>query len=346
MNSDQDPDPTRSAEPGAWQPELPPRARTQSGDIRRVGVEIEMIGPTVTEIAEVVAGVLDARAELVTRDEVEVKTDDGAVWRIELDYEYLKRRSRRESDGDEAPSVVASLVDDVVRAGAEIVVPVEVVSPPLPIPRLGVVEEIVGELRAYGVKGTRSGITYAFGMQLNPELPSLDAATVLAYVRSFVVLYDWLVRESRVDLTRKLTGYAASFPLEYVRRVVARDYDPDLAGLIEDYLAWNPTRNRALDLLPLFTELDEARVRRAVDDPRVKARPTFHYRLPNSEIDEPGWGLHVAWANWLEVEHLAEDAERLEGACAAYTAFLDRGIERWFGDWAEEVEPWLAHPDR
>ena len=33
-------------------------------------------------------------------------------------------------------------------------------------------------------------------------------------------------------------------------------YGPDLGALIDDYLAANPTRNRALDLLPLFAELD------------------------------------------------------------------------------------------
>jgi hypothetical protein len=32
---------------------------------------------------------------------------------------------------------------------------------------------------------------------------------------------------------------------------------PDLDTLIDDYLEYNPTRNRALDFLPLFLHLDE-----------------------------------------------------------------------------------------
>ncbi|OBX33760.1 putative amidoligase enzyme [Halomonas elongata] len=34
------------------------------------------------------------------------------------------------------------------------------------------------------------------------------------------------------------------------------DYQPDLRTLIDDYLEYNPTRNRELDLLPLFAYLD------------------------------------------------------------------------------------------
>jgi hypothetical protein len=63
--------------------------------------------------------------------------------------------------------------------------------------------------------------------------------------------------------------------------------------------------------LPLFLHLDEERVRAVTDVPLIKARPPFHYRLPDCEIHLPGWGLHVAWNDWLEVEALAADRERL-----------------------------------
>lgn len=339
--------PSRASQ--SWRPEPPPWETTASGDLRRVGVEIEMIGPSVEDIARVVAGAVGGELRPISRDEIEVETSEGAPWRVELDQEFLKRRSREQEDADEPadPSwSVSEWVEELVRAGAAAIVPVEVVSPPIPFPKLAGVQELITALREQGARGTRSALAYAFGMQLNLEMPRLDASTVLAYLRSFSCLYEWLVRESRVDLTRRLTRYAASFPTDYVRRIIDPAYSPTIEQLIDDYLESNATRNRALDLLPLFTELDEERVRRVVEDPRVKSRPALHYRLPNSEIDDPAWGVHLAWDDWLEVERLAADPDRLAGVCRALSAHLSGGLERLFGDWASEVEPWLSGGDR
>ena len=95
--------------------------------------------------------------------------------------------------------------------------------------------------------------------------------------------------------------------------------------------------------MPLFLHLDEARVRAVTDDSLIKARPAFHYRLPDCEIDVPDWGIHLAWHDWLEVEALALDTKRLSGCCAAYSEFLDRPLQRWLGHWEDEIEArWLA----
>jgi hypothetical protein len=142
----------------------------------------------------------------------------------------------------------------------------------------------------------------AFGLQLNPEVPDTDAGTLRRYLQAFLCLADRLQARPRVD----------------------------------------PTRNRALDLLPLFLHLDPGRVRAAVDNPRAKPRPALHYRLPNCEVDHSGWGLGPAWRGWLQVEHLAADPVRLG---AAYARFLDRPLGGLFGNWAEEIEPWLAQID-
>jgi len=331
-----------SGGPAAWEPTLPPRPRTEAGALRRVGVELELTGPGVDAAAAVLVGTLGGTVEPVSRYELLVHGDAAGPWRVELDFGYLKRKGREQAESGDPPSGVSGLSEAVVRAGAEAIVPVEVVSPPLPIPRLAQVEELVRALRGAGALGTRAGLTYAFGVQLNVEVPARDVDTLLGYLRAFLCLHDWLVRECRIDLTRRLTGYSASFPYRYVRRVVDAAYRPDRDRLIDDYLEANPTRNRALDLLPLWCELDAERVRRVVQDDRVEARPALHYRLPNSEIDDPGWGLHVPWDRWLQVEHLAADPERLAGACAAYAAFLDRPVEGLLGSWAEGVEPWLV----
>ena len=164
-------------------------------------------------------------------------------------------------------------------------------------------------------------------------------------MKAFLCLSDWLVARADINLARRVTRYVDPFPPDYIRKVIAPDYRPDLSVLIDDYLADNPTRNRMLDMLPLFLFLDEERVRKVTDDPLVKARPTFQYRLPDCEIHKPEWGLYLAWNDWVEVERLAADRARLNGCCAAYRAFLDRPLERWLDAWTDVLEAeWLERP--
>lgn len=107
---------------------------------------------------------------------------------------------------------------------------------------------------------------------------------------------------------------------------MAGGYSPDLAALIDDYLAANPTRNRALDMLPLFAHLDEPRVRAAIDDPQIKSRPTYHYRLPDSRVRMPGWNITREWQRWLVVEHVAADPELAARIAGAYLAYVDAPV--------------------
>ena len=320
-----------------WSPELPPWSHTADGRLRRVGIELELIGPSVDAVAQVTARVLRGSMDPRSAYEVAVLGDPAGEWMVELDYGYLKELGRERAASHEPPSLSESLLS----TGADVLVPVEVISPPLPIDRLEEVQQLFVELRRLGAMGTRAGLAYAFGVQLNPELPRLDAETILAYLRAYLCLQAWLLREEDMDVTRKLTGYAAPFGEDYARRLMAEAYRPDLATLIDDYLAANPTRNRALDCLPLFLELDAPRVRRIVDDERVKPRPTFHYRLPNSEIDDPRWGLHVCWEAWLQVERVAADGAGLADLCRRYAAYLDRTFHSFIGDWPAEVAQWL-----
>jgi hypothetical protein len=61
----------------------------------------------------------------------------------------------------------------------------------------------------------------------------------------------------------------------------------------------------------LFSHLDAERVVQGVDDARIKPRPTFHFRLPNSEVHDPRFRVTDAWRAWLDVELLAGDEVRL-----------------------------------
>lgn len=141
---------------------------------------------------------------------------------------------------------------------------------------------------------------------------------------------DWLRQEIEVDLTRRILPHASQFPNEYVLQLMAPDYHPDLRQFIEHYAAYNPTRNRELDLYPLFLHLMPDLVDELVDDPRIKARPAFHYRLPNASLSQAGWSAVTEWNRWVAVERLAADAARLADMAGAFVAWHERPLhERW-----------------
>lgn len=164
---------------------------------------------------------------------------------------------------------------------------------------------------------------YAFATQLNPEVPSRDAKVILAYFKAFLILADRLRADAARDIKRRLLPFADPVPRAYARKVINPAYQPSLGQLIDDYIAANPTRNRELDMLPLFTTLDAERVGRQFRSPLVKPRPTFHYRLPDTRLSDPEWGLITEWNRWVQVEWLAADPERLDAACRHYCACAD-----------------------
>lgn len=323
--------------------EMPPVMSTADGDPRRVGVELEMNGVPLDTLAEVVADALGLTVDETGRYERALHGDPAGDWQVEVDFHLLKELGREVRDEDTLSDDLRNTAEEALKRLAEPLVPLELVSPPLPMERLPDMQRLIPLLRAAGAKGTSDNLTNAFGMQLNPEVPATDADTLLAYLKAFLCLQDWLVTRAAVAVARRATTYVDEFPSQYVRATVSVGYRPDRDRLIDDYLAANPTRNRALDLLPLFMHVDERRVRAVTDDPLIKARPAFHYRLPNSDIGRPGWGLQLAWQDWLEVERLAADRARLDACCDAYTGFLDRPLKRWLGNWASRVSArWLS----
>ena len=316
---------------------LPPRMHTAAGKIRRIGVELEFIGLELETISRIVAQLFDGQIERISAYEHRVTSERLGTFQVELDFHYLKELGRN----PKPDSLLDELSEEMLRSLAEGLVPLEVVAPPLAMTQLGELELLVAALRKAGAQGTFSEPLNAFGLHLNPELPDLESATLLAYLQAFCCLYDWLKEQGQIDLTRRLTPYITHFPKEYIQQLLDPAYLPDQATLIDDYLAANPTRNRALDLLPLFLHLDPERLRAQLDDPRINARPTLHYRLPNCEIDRPDWGIHRAWGEWLQVEYLAADPPRLHAIATAYRNHLETS---WFShaeEWSKESEEWL-----
>lgn len=320
----------------------PPWLENADGKPRRVGVELEMSGFDLDTLAKHVAELFDLKISSKGRYERLLHGDPAGEWGIELDYDFLKRLGRQELADETLADEISQSAEDVLAWAAEMLVPLEIVSPPILLDHICKVDTLIAHLRKAGAKGTTDSALYAFGLQLNPDLPSHDSKLITACIKAFLCFYDWLLMRADIDLSRRITSYVDPFPTDYVKKMLSPNYWPDLATLIDDYLEHNPTRNRALDMLPLFMFLDEKRVQARVDDERIKARPTFHYRLPDCKIDEADWGLFTVWNDWVEVERLAADENRLNDCCKAYLDYLNRPIKRLFSNWAETVEKkWL-----
>ena len=229
----------------------------------------------------------------------------------------------------------------VIDAAAEKIVPLEIISPPLPLSELERIEKLCDELRKAGALGSREAIYYAFGLQLNPELPDLKASTLVRYLQAFAALYEWLKARHQIDLSRKLTSYIEPWSSTYIDLLVAEDYDPDMDQLMKDYLHYNPTRNKALDLLPLFAHINGDLLSEYVKDERIKSRPTLHYRLPDCDIDNPLWHFSTVWNDWVVLEQLAANAGDLAELVSEFRKSRKLSFHNLTHSWVDTAEQWL-----
>jgi len=137
---------------------------------------------------------------------------------------------------------------------------------------------------------------YVFGNKLN--------------ILEFEIMAD-IINGLQPDIVRRISPYIKPFQSNYITKVLDASYTPDMNEFINDYLQYNPTRNRVLDLLPLLAGIDEKKVLRTLKDEKISARPTYHYRLPNSKVDEKEWHTYDAWNSWAIIEKLAQDKKKL-----------------------------------
>jgi hypothetical protein len=307
-----------------------------------VGLEIEFGHVTLEETLALLQRTLGGTVRAESRTEGAVDDTRWGSFHVEFDSAPLKSQSYLkplEHLGVEPDSPTAQFVENsVLRVAAE-VVPVEIVSPPIPWPELSGLDPLWAALQDAGAEDTRASLLYAFGMQLNPEAAELSAAYALAHLQSFLLLEDWIEEETQVDLTRRLSPYVRGFPMEYQRLILAPGYAPDWGGFVRDYVAHNPTRNRALDVLPLIVHATGLDLSAEVEDwSLVKARPTFHYRLPNCELNRPGWSPAVEWNRWVEVEKLAASPSKLRELSQVYLAIADAG-----GSDAARKKSWIRY---
>lgn len=299
-------------------PQQPPRPTTADGRPRRVGVEVEFAGIDVPRAVTLLMPLLGGNACEIDPHHYEIRDTPYGTFEVELDVRFAHKARGRQRRGD------LDLVDRIETHGRALfgdlvrpLVPVEVVTPPMPIEALGEVDRMIERLRMAGALGTTESPAYGFGLHLNPEVASTETADILAHLRAYLLLSPWLRREIDLDFTRRVLPFTDPFPGDYTVHVLQADYVPTQAQLIDDYVAFNPTRNRELDMLPLFAHLDAERVMSAVEDELIKPRPTFHYRLPDCRIADETWSVVGEWNRWLAVESLAARPESLADLAAA-----------------------------
>lgn len=322
---------------------MPPQTRNPQGQERHVGVELEMAGLEPLDMVHCIRSVFGGELQRTSRFEYRVENTTLGTFGVELDASYLKSIGYKLEKSLHAEDEFSfeNLATDIITLAAEQVVPWEITTPPVPLSRLHELEVLFEGLRKAGALGTRSSLVYAFGLHLNPELPALDVTTILNYLRAFLCLFEWIADEDDTDLTRRLTSYINHFPKPYILKVLDPHYHPSLHQFMLDYIEANPTRNRTLDLLPLFAWLDEPFLRTHIEDPRVKGRPTLHYRLPNCDIDNPAWNLWQPWSEWLQVEQLAQRPDKLAAMSAEYVRHLDSLLSGLDGSWLKSISLWL-----
>lgn len=278
-------------------------AVTQEGRDRNIGLEIEFGGIGPTHAGELLRQEFHGSVEIQTRFSVELAGTEFGKIVVELDTRFI---NAADEESEAGKAVREALVD-----AATPIVPTEITVDPVSWRRVSDLDRIVAVLRKTRAAGTRGSIAHAFGVHLNVEAPRLDVDTLLAYLRAFILRADALREAIAPDATRKILPFIQQFPKDYAARVLDPDYAPDTEQFVRDYCAANPDKNRELDLLPILTWIDAESVADCLTGELPKARPAFHYRLPNTELDDPAWSISTEWQRWLAVETLVADSEQM-----------------------------------
>ncbi|MBE0495348.1 MAG: amidoligase family protein [Campylobacterales bacterium] len=285
---------------------------TTQGNPRKAGFELEFAGLNPREAALIVAHIYGGTITKKSRFAFTCKGALG-VFDIVLDARVLTELKHRKFLEDLGIDLVKIDHDEVlerlIEKGASFFVPCEITTPPLVFRDFETLTRLSDALVRAGAKGTTQNIHYAFGLHINLEVPDLGVNTLLSYLRAYVLLEPYLQKNSHIDLTRRLSAFIDPFPKEYLQLVLTPSYAPACVDtLMRDYLAFNPTRNRSLDMTPLFGVIDHALTQGAVHEPELlKPRPALHYRLPNCSLGEPGWSIASEWNRFMLVERLAQD---------------------------------------
>ncbi|TPE43106.1 amidoligase [Pontibacter mangrovi] len=333
---------------------LPPVRYNEKGALRTAGFELEYSNLSVEESARLVQQLYGGQVQKENRFKHKVKGTALGDFTVEFDLQLLTEKKYKSVfealhiKVEDVKMGSATLEDEVEeKLGSLIskVFPNEIACPPVPITELEKLEKLREALYQHHAQGTQAFLTNAFGTHINAEVPATDTQTLLTYLRAFLLLYPWLLQKGHTDLARKVSPFINAYPADYTELVLQPAYTPTLREMVQDYHAYNPDRNRPLDFYPLFAALDEEALRPYSNLGKVKARKTFHYRLPNSSVAQPGWTLAEEWNNWVTIEELAHDSEKVARLSQEYLQLKRDTLVGFEGRWAKRTEQWLHHGD-
>lgn len=319
-------------------PLLPPEPDRPDGRRRRVGVEIEFAGLPPGDAARLVRYIFGGTVCELDEHRFRVEGTLYGAFTVELDMTVAHREPRP----CEGPGLVGRLEERIRAAVGDVgslVMPYEISCPPVPLDEVDALDALVEGLRRHGAVGTEGRLVYAFGLHFNPELARPEADPIIDVTKAYLLLSPWLREDMGIDVARRLAPFVHGFPEEYVALAVDPAYRPDIGAFGLDYVRHNPTRNRELDLFPLLACVAPESLEVAGRDPRVRPRPTWHWRLPDSRVGLPGWSIVPDWNRWVQVERLATDRWALDELGCLW---LDCRRARALADWPRLVGRWLA----
>lgn len=323
----------------------PPKIKNQKGEERSVGFEFEFTGVEMKDAAGMVVDLYGGNVNQLSGYEFEVTDTEFGKFSLELDASlFLNKKYEKvlKSVGLDVDKLKnKEKLEDTLRDMASTVVPFEIITPPISVSKLSQMDRLVDKLRAWKAKGTGSSFFYAFGLHLNPEVPELTAESILRYLKAYVMMDAWIRKDASIDLSRKITPYINEYEMDYIRHILREEYDPDLSTLIKDYFRFKNSRNRPLDLLPVFMFMDKETTEGLLEEELTSARPTFHYRLPNCSIEDKEWSLAEEWNRWVLVEQLAEDEKSLDQYSRAFLNMDDKSVFSMKKKWIKLMGRWV-----
>lgn len=304
---------------------------------RRIGVEIEFSNLDLKKCATIVKDIFPGKIVKKTKYELSLKDTSYGDFNFELDAQLLQKM---QSEGlfKKLNKLIGDFsydIDNLVDETSKSFVPYEIATAPIPISELYKVDKMVEKLRLNGALGTTHSLQYAFGVHLNIEPPSQDIKDVLKLFKSFLILQKWIEVQSEIDIARKISPFINNFPKEYIKKVIDLKYKPTKDEFLRDYLTYNPTRNRVLDMLPQLAFWDEKFIRKHLPKEKINPRPTYHYRLPNSKIDQFRWNITQEFQLWVIVELLASNQKLFEQMSQDFLNNLDSTIFNT-NEWIEQ----------
>jgi hypothetical protein len=192
--------------------------------------------------------------------------------------------------------------------------------------------------------GSRSGVLLGFGVHVNPEVVAPDHRFTLDTITAYAMLEPWLRDKEKVDTTRRVMPFIGAWPKGLISDLAHTEFDM-LADLMRMAANHIESRNLSLDLLPLFKHAEPDLFADLFDiHDKTSARPTFHFRLPDSRIDETDWSLRQPWQLWRQVEQVAANDTLLAALKDAWKTHDAAWFERK-SVWVQTIDTLLRDHD-